>query len=131
MSTDEIAAFEDDPLNEPVWPIFIYSAWALTTWYIDEWLGLVVLVASTGALAVAALRRTSRSDATAVPFVADFNTVLLFCSAGIAASVLLLEALGRSPELFLAGLCYAAAAGFVLHHRATARRRGVPEAGTT
>ena len=111
-----------DPLHEPTWPIFIYSAWAFTTWYIDQWLGLVVLVAATALLTLAAMRVHNRGDAVEPPFMADFNTVLLFCSAGIAASVLLLEALDKSPELFLAGLCYSAAAGFVLDHRRRARR---------
>lgn len=112
----------EDPLHEPMWPIFIYSAWAFTTWYVDQWLGLVVLVAATALLTLAAVRSHAGSDPAEAPFMADFNTVLLFCSAGIAASVLLLEALDRSPELFLAGLCYATAAGFVLDHRRRARQ---------
>lgn len=125
MDRTEAPARVDDPLREPTWPIFIYAAWAFTSWYVDQWLGLLVLVTATALLALAAVRAHALSapdDVDDAPFMADFNTVLLFCSAGIAAAVLLLEALDRSPELFFAGLAYAAAAGFVLDHRRRLRR---------
>lgn len=117
--TDHGRALDDDPLHDPTWPIFIYSAWALCSWYVDIWLGLVFLVGGTAALALAALRSGPQVDEPG--FVTDFNVVLLFCAGGIGASVLALEALDRSQDLALAFAAYAAAAAIALDVRRRVR----------
>lgn len=103
------------PLQEPAWFIFIYAAWALVSWYLSPWLGLLVLVAATTSLTVAAFRDDTAP--TAVAFVADFNVALLYCAAAIAVAVLVLEAMGRASMLMLAGLLYAAAGAIVVGYR--------------
>lgn len=98
----------DDPLYEPTFIAFIYAGWIGSTWLLGEWPGLVVLVASTGALTAWALRQ--HHDPAPRRFVVDFGVVLLFCAAAIALGVLVIAGIAAEPALFFGVLCLGLAA---------------------
>ncbi len=95
------AAAEYDPLYDPPLLIFVYTAWAATSWLAGRWPGLVALVGAT-ALLVAAGARAGPVTAAPRSFVADLATILLFCAASLAVGVGAVTALGRWPELTIA-----------------------------
>ena len=107
---------DTDPLYEPTWAIFIYSAWAGLTWFVSERVGLIALVVLTLALATTALSKPHPSGAR--PFVADFSAILLFCAMSIGAAVLLFQAI-RAPEVLLALALFIGAGAILvdLHRR--------------
>lgn len=89
-----------DPLYEPTWVIFIYSAWAGLTWFVTARVGLVALVLLTVLLAAVALAKPHPPTPRA--FAADFSAILLFCAMSLSAGVLFLEAMSAPSEVLLA-----------------------------
>lgn len=118
-TTGAVHQDEVDPLHEPVLHIFVYASWALTNWLLAPTVALVVLVACTGMLGVAALahdpgprhRRVRPTTHHTASFVGDFSAIILFCSASIAAGVLTVQAVTQAPRLGLALVLISASAG--------------------
>jgi Flp pilus assembly protein TadB len=80
-----------DPLYEPSYVAFAYGAWAAAGWAASPEIGSLVLVAAAAIIAIAGVR--ARVEARPNKFLVDFATMLLFCSAAIAAAVLGVDAL--------------------------------------
>lgn len=106
-----------DPLYDPAFLIFVYSAWAITAFTIGQTAGLAVLVVATVVFTTIALRQrvpdpnrfvdSDSADAVQRPFVNEFGVILLFCAAAIGVGVLLLAGftLAPVPMLVLLTVC--------------------------
>ena len=81
---------EHDPLYDPALLIFVYTGWAVTSWFVGALIGLAILVVGTTVLLAVGLRHATTRDP-AVPFIADLGLITLFCSAALGAGILVVK----------------------------------------
>lgn len=117
MSPPQTANPEPEPLYDAAYMVFIYAGWVATSYAIGDTAGLVMLVAATGVLTLASVRRPDEGHPRS--FAADFAVVLLFCAGSLGVGVFLVGALSAAPQLSVAtlGLAVAAAAGAKIMRR--------------
>lgn len=116
--TDRVAATERpasgaiDAIYDAPYIIFVYAAWAGSSFLVGDTLALAILVAGTAVLTTAGL--IQRAPFRSHSFAADLATILLFCGAAIGAGWFVVQGLAAAPLITVLGLGATAAAAIAI-----------------
>lgn len=97
-----------DAIYDAPYIVFVYAAWAGSSWLVGDTIALAVLIAGTAALTTAGL--IQRAPFRSHSFAADLATILLFCGAAIGAGWFVVQGLAAAPLVTVLGLGATAAA---------------------
>ena len=106
--SDAVAATERpdvgavDAIYDAPYIIFVYAAWAGSSFLLGETVALAILVAGTVVLTTAGL--IQRAPFRSHSFAADLAAILLFCGAAIGAGWFLVQGLAAAPVITALGL---------------------------
>ena len=101
-----------DAIYDAPYIIFVYAAWAASSWFLGDTVALAVLIAATAVLTAGGM--IQRPPFRPHSFAADLSAILLFCGAAIGAGWFVVQGLVAAPLVTVLGLGAAAAAALAV-----------------